>query len=37
MYMYIGAIEVSIFSDHYQTELDVVDIQTQRIDRFGEF
>ncbi|XP_064399616.1 ubiquitin thioesterase OTU1-like [Halichondria panicea] len=31
-----GAIEVSVFSEHYQTELDVVDIQTQRIDRFGE-
>ncbi len=32
----VGAIEVSVFSEHYQTELDVVDIQTQRIDRFGK-
>lgn len=30
-----GAIELSIFSDFFQVELDVVDIQTQRIDRFG--
>ncbi len=26
-----------MFSEHYQTELDVVDIQTQRIDRFGKY
>ena len=25
-----------IFSEHFSTELDVVDIQTQRIDRFGK-
>ena len=31
-----GAIELSVFSEHFSTELDVVDIQTQRIDRFGE-
>ena len=31
-----GAIELMIFSEHFSTELDVVDIQTQRIDRFGE-
>jgi len=30
-----GAIELSVFSEHYKVELDVVDIQTQRIDRFG--
>ena len=32
-----GAIELLVFSEHYLTELDVVDIQTQRIDRFGNF
>ena len=32
----IGAIELSIFSEYYGTELDVVDIQTQRVDRFGK-
>ena len=31
-----GAIELSIFSEYYKTELDVVDIQTQRVDRFGK-
>ena len=31
-----GAIELKIFSEHYKVELDVVDIQTQRIDRFGK-
>ena len=31
-----GAIELSIFSEYYQIELDVVDVQSQRIDRFGE-
>ncbi|XP_019633545.1 PREDICTED: LOW QUALITY PROTEIN: ubiquitin thioesterase OTU1-like [Branchiostoma belcheri] len=31
-----GAIEVSILSKVYETEIDVVDIQSCRIDRFGE-
>jgi ubiquitin thioesterase OTU1 len=31
-----GGIEVSILSSYYQTEIDVVDCQTGRIDRFGE-
>ena len=30
-----GAIELSVLSEHYQLELDVVDVQSQRIDRFG--
>lgn len=30
-----GAIELKVFSEYYKIELDVVDIQTQRIDRFG--
>ncbi len=25
-----------MFSEHFETELDVVDIQTQRVDKFGE-
>ena len=32
-----GAIELTVFSEHYKVELDVVDIQTQRIDRFGKY
>ncbi len=32
----IGAIELSVFSKYYKTELDVVDVQTQRVDRFGK-
>ncbi|KAI9277597.1 hypothetical protein BY458DRAFT_504559 [Sporodiniella umbellata] len=31
-----GAIELSILSDHFRVEIDSVDIQTGRIDRFGE-
>ena len=31
-----GGIELTVFSEHYKVELDVVDIQTQRVDRFGE-
>ncbi|KAJ1963675.1 ubiquitin-specific protease otu1 [Dipsacomyces acuminosporus] len=31
-----GAIELAIFCDHLQTEICSVDIQTLRIDRFGE-
>lgn len=31
-----GAIEISILSKYYDTEIDVVDTQTCRIDRFGE-
>lgn len=33
--IYIGGIELSVFSELFQIELDVVDIQTQRIDKFG--
>ena len=32
-----GAIELSVFSEYYHIELDVVDVQSQRIDRFGEW
>ncbi|XP_066027386.1 ubiquitin thioesterase OTU1 isoform X2 [Pocillopora verrucosa] len=31
-----GAIELSILSKHYQTEIAVVDIETGRVDRYGE-
>ena len=31
-----GAIEVSILSQHFEVEIDVVDTQTVRMDRFGE-
>ncbi|KAJ1503009.1 hypothetical protein HMI54_008487 [Coelomomyces lativittatus] len=31
-----GAIELAIFSEYYQVEIDSVDIQTLRIDKFGE-
>lgn len=31
----LGAIELSILSESYETELHVVDIQTNRIDKFG--
>ena len=32
-----GGIELNVFSDHFKVELDVVDIQSQRVDRFGNF
>ena len=32
----VGAIELSILSESYETELHVVDIQTNRIDKFGK-
>ncbi|XP_057298079.1 ubiquitin thioesterase OTU1-like [Hydractinia symbiolongicarpus] len=31
-----GAIELNVFAKHYQMEIDVADIQSGRIDRFGE-
>ncbi|KAH9818970.1 hypothetical protein DFH28DRAFT_1080312 [Melampsora americana] len=31
-----GAIEISILSEHYQTEICSIDVKTGRIDRFGE-
>ena len=31
-----GAIELSILSKHYQTEIAVVDIETGRVDRYGK-
>ncbi|KAI9489575.1 hypothetical protein BDB00DRAFT_842563 [Zychaea mexicana] len=31
-----GAIEISIFSKHFDIEIDSIDVQTGRIDRFGE-
>lgn len=31
-----GAIELNVFSQYYQTEINVADIQSGRIDRFGE-
>ena len=33
--MLAGAIELLVFSEQFCTELDVVDVQSQRIDRFG--
>lgn len=32
-----GAIELNVFAQHYQTEINAVDVQSGRIDRFGEF
>ncbi|KAG0219498.1 ubiquitin-specific protease otu1 [Mortierella sp. GBA43] len=31
-----GAIELTIFSDHYGIEIDSIDVSTNRVDRFGE-
>lgn len=31
-----GAIELSIFSDHFRTEIDSYDVETGRCDKFGE-
>ena len=31
-----GAIELSIFARHYETEIWSIDVKTGRIDRFGE-
>ncbi|KAI8637777.1 hypothetical protein BD408DRAFT_447322 [Parasitella parasitica] len=31
-----GAIELAIFSDHFGVEIDSIDVQTGRIDKFGE-
>ena len=31
-----GGIELTVFSAYFKVELDVVDIQSQRVDRFGE-
>jgi len=31
-----GAIELAIFSDHYKTEIWSIDVETGRIDRFGQ-
>jgi len=33
---YTGAIELSILSKHYQTEIAVVDTESGRVDRFGK-
>ena len=35
-FAYPGAIELSILSKHYQTEIAVVDIESERVDRFGK-
>ena len=35
-FCYPGAIELSILSKHYQTEIAVADIETGRVDRFGK-
>ena len=32
----LGGIELTVFSNHFKVELDVVDIQSQRVDRFGK-
>ena len=34
--IFAGAIELSILSKHYQTEIAVVDTESGRIDRFGK-
>lgn len=31
-----GEIELSIFSDHFRTEIDSYDVETGRCDKFGE-
>ncbi|KAF9432732.1 hypothetical protein BGZ76_010393 [Entomortierella beljakovae] len=31
-----GAIELAVFSEHYKTEIDSIDVSTNRVDRFGE-
>ncbi|GJJ69312.1 ubiquitin thioesterase OTU1 [Entomortierella parvispora] len=31
-----GAIELAIFSEHYNIEIDSIDVSTNRVDRFGE-
>ncbi|KAG0003027.1 ubiquitin-specific protease otu1 [Entomortierella chlamydospora] len=31
-----GAIELAIFSEHYNIEIDSIDVSTGRVDRFGE-
>ncbi|KAI7822857.1 hypothetical protein BC939DRAFT_452823 [Gamsiella multidivaricata] len=31
-----GAIELAIFSEHYNIEIDSIDVATNRVDRFGE-
>ena len=31
-----GDIELTVFSAHFKVELDVVDIQSQKVDRFGK-
>ena len=39
LYLYLphaGGIELTVFSAHFKVELDVVDIQSQRVDRFGK-
>ena len=36
MLYYTGAIELSIVSNHYQTEIAVVDTESGRVDRFGK-
>ena len=35
-HVFLGAIEISILSKHYQTEIDVVNTESGRIDRFGK-
>lgn len=30
-----GAIELAIFSDYFQVEIDSIDVATLRVDRFG--
>ena len=36
LFWYTGAIELSILSAHYQTEIAVVDTESGRVDRFGK-
>ena len=36
-YYFTGAIEISILSKYYQTEINVVNTENVRIDQFGKF
>ena len=36
VFPHAGGIELTVFSAHFKVELDVVDIQSQRVERFGK-
>ena len=37
LFLGLGAIELNVFSKYYSTEINVADVQSGRIDRFGEY